>query len=368
MMKILFTESSSDIGGQELQALAQMTALQKQGHSVLLACREKSKIAPEARKRGHDVTFIPFRNSLHFPSILRLRRIIGEFKPDLVICHSGHDSNIAGLSRLICCHRFSIVRQKTYITRKTRTFSLNYLCDFIVVPSSAMMAHLMAEGVRTPVTVIPPGFDWPALHNEAMRPLPLHIHAWAASADNVPLIVQVGMLRPEKGHEFMLRVLYQLKMEGKSFRWLVVGTGREEYEARLRQQTEHLGMSGDVLMAGALFPALPVYRIASVVVMPSENEAFGMVLAEASVSGVPVIASETGGIPDVIQKNVTGTLLPVGDVSAWTGALRDFLSRPERFRMMAASAREDIEYRFDINRTAQIIVSLASQAKGKCNR
>ncbi len=37
----------------------------------------------------------------------------------------------------------------------------------------------------------------------------------------------------------MLRVLYQLKMEGKSFRWLVVGAGREEYEARLRQQTEH---------------------------------------------------------------------------------------------------------------------------------
>ena len=46
MMKILFTESSSDIGGQELQALAQMTALRNQGHSVLLACREKSKIAP----------------------------------------------------------------------------------------------------------------------------------------------------------------------------------------------------------------------------------------------------------------------------------------------------------------------------------
>ncbi|EEW1991158.1 glycosyltransferase family 1 protein, partial [Escherichia coli] len=57
MMKILFTESSPDIGGQELQALAQMTALQKQGHSVLLACREKSKIAHEARTIGHDVTF-----------------------------------------------------------------------------------------------------------------------------------------------------------------------------------------------------------------------------------------------------------------------------------------------------------------------
>ena len=97
-------------------------------------------------------------------------------------------------------------------------------------------------------------------------------------------------------------------MKGKSFRWLVVGAGREEYEARLRLQTESLGMNRDVLMADALFPALPVYRIASVVVMPSENEAFGMVLAEASAFGVPVIASETGGIPDVIQNNVTGTL------------------------------------------------------------
>ena len=75
-MKILFTESSPDIGGQELQALAQMTALQKHGHSVLLACREKSKIAHEARTIGHDVTFIPFRNSLNLPSIISLRQVI----------------------------------------------------------------------------------------------------------------------------------------------------------------------------------------------------------------------------------------------------------------------------------------------------
>ncbi|HAW2620576.1 TPA: glycosyltransferase family 4 protein [Escherichia coli] len=368
MMKILFTESSPDIGGQELQALAQMTALRKQGHSVLLACREKSKIAAEARTIGHDVTFIPFRNSLHLPSIIRLRQVIREFRPDLVICHSGHDSNIAGLSRLICWHRFSIIRQKTYITRRTKTFSLNYLCDAIIVPGTATMAHLKAQGVRTPVTVVPPGFDFSVLHSEVRQPLPPHIQDWTESADNIPLIVQVGMLRPEKGHEFMLRVLHQLKMEGKVFRWLVVGAGREEYEQRLRLQTESLGMSGDVFMAGAVFPALPIYRVASVVVMPSENEAFGMVLAEASASGVPVIASETGGIPDVIQKNVTGTLLPVGDMTAWTSALRDFLSRPAHFRMMAARAREDIEYRFDINRTVQTIVSLAHQAAGKRNR
>ncbi|HCN3196675.1 TPA: glycosyltransferase [Escherichia coli] len=202
------------------------------------------------------------------------------------------------------------------------------------------------------------------LHRELRQHLPPHIQGWTESAGNIPLIVQVGMLRPEKGHEFMLRVLHQLKMEGKVFRWLVVGAGREEYEERLRLQIESLGMSGDVFMAGAVFPALPIYRVASVLSCLLKNEAFGMVLAEASASGVPVIASETGGIPDAIQKNVTGTLLPVGDMTAWTSALRDFLSRPERFRMMVASAREDIEYRFNINRTVQTIVSLAHQTGG----
>lgn len=360
-MRILFTESSPNIGGQELQALTQMTTLKGLGHTVLLACREKSKIELEVRKRGHDITFVPFRNSIHIPSILRLRQVIRVFNPDLVICHSGHDSNIAGLSRLICCHRFSIIRQKTYITRRTKTFSLNYLCDVIVVPGTSTLEHLKAEGVRTPVTVIPPGFDFFRLHNDARQTLPLHIQNWLASGKNVPLIVQVGMLRHEKGHRFMLRVLHQLKMAGKLFRWLVVGAGSEEYEAHLRMQIESLGMNEDVLMAGALFPALPVYRFASVVVMPSENETFGMVLAEASASGVPVIASQTGGIPDVIQHNVTGTLLAVGDVAAWTNALSDFLSQPERFRAMAARAREDIEYRFDINKTVQTMINLAPQ-------
>ncbi|MBW0078355.1 glycosyltransferase family 4 protein, partial [Escherichia coli] len=88
----------------------------------------------------------------------------------------------------------SIIRQKTYITRRTKTFSLNYLCDAIIVPGTATMAHLKAQGVRTPVTVVPPGFDFSVLHSEVRQPLPPHIQDWTESADNIPLIVQVGML------------------------------------------------------------------------------------------------------------------------------------------------------------------------------
>ncbi|ELI9395191.1 glycosyltransferase, partial [Escherichia coli] len=89
-MNILFTESSPNIGGQELQAVAQMKALKKMGHSVLLVCRENSKIAFEASKFGIDITFALFRNSLHIPTVWRLLGIVHSFQPDAIVCHSGH--------------------------------------------------------------------------------------------------------------------------------------------------------------------------------------------------------------------------------------------------------------------------------------
>ncbi|EAT8443208.1 glycosyltransferase family 4 protein [Salmonella enterica] len=360
-MNILFTESSPNIGGQELQALAQMDALRRKGHCVLLACRDKSKIASEARRRKIEVIFVPFRNSLHVPSILKLFRIMRDFRPHLVICHSGHDSNIVGLTRLfIWRSRFRIIRQKTYLTRKTKSFSLNYFCDEVIVPGTSMRKHLIQEGVRTRITIVPPGFYFQKLREDSLVPLPLHVQTWLASGRDVPVIVQVGMLRHEKGHEFMLKLLSSLKQEGREFRWLIVGGGCPESEARLQSQVDNLGMHNNVLIAGNVFPASPVYQIASLLVMPSENESFGMVLAEASAFSVPVLASQVGGIPDVIQHNRTGTLLPVGDASAWIHALNDFFNYPERFYQMACQARVDVENRFDINRTVLKILALSN--------
>lgn len=234
MMNILFTESSPNIGGQELQTLAQMDALRRKGHSVLLVCRDNSKIATEAERRKVKVIFVPFRNSLHIPSVLKLLRIIRDFRPHLVVCHSGHDSNTVGLTRLFIRRpRFRILRQKTYLTRKTKSFSLNYFCDEVIVPGTAMRTHLIQEGVRTRITIVPPGFYFQKLREDSCIPLPLHVQNWLASGRDVPVIVQVGMLRPEKGHEFMLKLLSRLKQEGRAFRWLVVGGGCPESEARL---------------------------------------------------------------------------------------------------------------------------------------
>ena len=68
-----------------------------------------------------------------------------------------------------------------------------------------------------------------------------------------------------------------------------------------------------------------------------------------------------GGIPEVIQNNQTGTLLPAGNKHAWMCALNNFFNDLGRFYQMARLAKQDIEERFDINKTALKILTLAKQ-------
>ena len=338
-MNILYTESSPNIGGQELQAVAQMCAMRRLGHQVMLACREHSRISAEAHRYGIPVVHIPFRNSLHPPSVLALRRLIVTFRPEMVVCHSGHDSNIVGITRRILSggtSRFAIIRQKTYMTQNMKMFSLNHMCDVVVVF---------------------PGMDFAELRKQSREPLPEHIDAWLKKRAPALVIVQVGMIRPEKGHDFMLEVLHNLKQKGERFYWLIVGGGCREEEARLKAKIDYLGMNDCVLMCGLLSPVAPVYRRASLMVMPSRNEAFGMAIVEATVCGVPVMASRVGGIPSVIRHGYNGTLLPPDDRAAWENALTSFLDAPECAQTMVLRGQEEMDARYSIDSTVRELIA-----------
>lgn len=360
-MNVLYTESSSNIGGQELQAVAQMIALIKAGHRVMLACREHSRISAEARRYDIPVVHISFRNSLHLPSVLALRRLIVAFRPEMVVCHSGHDSNIVGITRRILfggSSHFVIFRQKTYMTRNMKMFSLNHMCDVVVVPSEEMRSCLIHKMCRQSVVVVPPGMNLTDLRKQADEALPEHINAWLKKRIPAPVIVQVGMIRPEKGHHFMLEVLHHLKQRGVRFYWLIVGGGHREEEARLRAEIEYMGMDDCVLMCGLLSPVAPVYGIASLMVMPSRNEAFGMALVEATVCGVPVMASHVGGIPSVIHHGYSGTLLPPDDRIAWENALMSFFDAPESVQAMVLRGQEEMDTRYSIDSTVRVLMTL----------
>jgi glycosyltransferase involved in cell wall biosynthesis len=147
------------------------------------------------------------------------------------------------------------------------------------------------------------------------------------------LVLSVGRLVWEKGHQDVLRALAWLRRDGVEARALIVGAGPDG--PRLRAHAEELGLADRVeLVTSVPYDEMPrVFGSASCFVLASLptrwwEEQFGMVLAEAAASGLPIVAAESGAIPEVLQGH--GTLFPPGDWHLLAERLRAVLAEPPR--------------------------------------
>ncbi|HQR17685.1 MAG TPA: glycosyltransferase [Gemmatimonadales bacterium] len=162
----------------------------------------------------------------------------------------------------------------------------------------------------------------------------------------------VGRLIERKGAEFAIRALAELRRRGRGARLTVVGDGPDR--PRLEALIKELGLLGVVDLTGTLsHDAVSAhYRSAAVLLMPAvtdwkgEQEGFGMVLVEAMASGLPVVATRSGGIPDVVTDGATGLLVPERDASALAAAAARLLDDPTLAARLAGAARADLDARF----------------------
>lgn len=150
--------------------------------------------------------------------------------------------------------------------------------------------------------------------------------------------VAVARLIERKGIGNLLEALALL--ERGRFKLEIIGSGRDE--AALIARSERLGLTEDVHFAGALGRegVAECYRRADLFTLVPENEAFGNVFAEALASGLPIVASNVGGIPEFVVHERNGLLVPPGNPRALADAIRYLADRPERRAEMTARNRE----------------------------
>lgn len=196
-----------------------------------------------------------------------------------------------------------------------------------VVVTSRRTAETLDEfGVAADrIAVIEPGTDWAPLAR--------------GSSDGVLQLLCVASLSPRKGHDVLLRALAGVR--GRSWRLVCVGsTTRDPDTARgLRELVRELGLTDHVLFAGEADADTTgaCYAASDVFVLPTWYEGYGMVVAEALARGLPVVATPTGAIPDLLGGEA-GLLVGPGDVPGWTDALERLFDPAQRARL-AAGAR-----------------------------
>jgi glycosyltransferase involved in cell wall biosynthesis len=155
---------------------------------------------------------------------------------------------------------------------------------------------------------------------------------------NELLIVAVGNLYPVKGHAVLLRALAGLVHDAPATPWRLAIAGRGEAEAALRSFASEAGIADRVHLLGFRTDVADILAAADVFVMPSLSEGLPLALVEAMSASLPIVASDVGGIPEVVERDAEALLTPPDDAGAIAEALARLLADADMRAALGAAA------------------------------
>ena len=349
-LTILFTESSRNFGGQERRLLAESRLVTERGHRVEIACPGRSGLFGRALSAGVPVHRVPMRASLYPPALAALLRLVIRLKPDVIYSHSGHDSWLSGIAGAIT--GTPLVRCRDLLT-PVRSKTAYILPRRVLACSEAVKAQLMEAGVPGgKIFVYYPHIDTArfARVDEASRAaVRLELNA----VGRFPVVFCAGEFRPEKRQEDLVRALELLLPEFPSALLVLAGSGRR-LEA-VRSLARDKGLEGKVRFLGGREDIPALLSAADIYAFPSDIEPFGKAPVEAMAAGVPVIASQTGGLVEIVEDKKNGLLVPPRDPDAIAAAIVR-LARDETLRKSLSAAGRERAACFDSRAAAEQLI------------
>ena len=239
--------------------------------------------------------------------------------PTIVHTYHGNVAELAG----------SNLSTRLYLHLERRAARIS---QTLVAVSNDVRNCLLAMGVGQPkqYTVIPNGIDMSQYASGEARERP-------GELTGQPIVGTVSSLTPEKGVDVLLRAMSLLVDRFPKLQLYVVGDG--PLRSQLEREARDRAIDARVCFAGIDPEVHPWLSSTDVFVLPSRSEGMGRVLQEAMASGVAVVASRVGGIPELVRDGVSGLLVDPDDPAALAEAIGDLLDDDARRRQLADAGR-----------------------------
>lgn len=330
-----------------------------------------SELAVGLAEGGHDVHVVsyavPFRLQRFHPGIrlheveiasyplfryppytlglaTKLAEVANEGGLDLIHAHYAVPNAVSGF---LACEiigggrtRLVTTLHGTDITLVGADKSFDRVIRFALERSDAVTAvsSYLAERTRRDFT---PGLPIEVIPNFVNTDLPppgperCARDAWAPNGE--PVLMHASNFRPVKRISDVVRIFASVRAEMPA-KLVLIGEGPERLFAQ--QLVRELELEGEVIFLGQQDDIQGPLGCADLLLLPSEQESFGLTALEAMVARVPVIATTIGGLPEVVEDGVSGFLFPVGEVAAMARAAVSLLRDEERRRRMGRAGRE----------------------------
>ncbi|MFQ5615236.1 MAG: glycosyltransferase family 4 protein [Anaerolineales bacterium] len=194
---------------------------------------------------------------------------------------------------------------------------------------------------------------------------PMFVNPNRSVSEKITRLIFFGWLIPEKGIFETLEALSRVANQGWRD-WTLKLAGWGDVES-VKEVARKKGIPDNIVFLGRLdHPSLArELAWAQLAILPSHAEAFGLANAEAQASGMPVIAYDVGAVPEVIKNNVTGWLVPEGNIDLLTDAILEAFRDPEKTFQMGLAGQNRITKLFTWGQTANTIINDIENTKGK---
>jgi len=354
-MKILFIHGIAEVGGAERELLLIVNHLPKYGCQPVVVCPREGPF-PELLRHGcietRSAPFYPWRKLLWIhrrsQNVKGLMKVLQIEKPDLV-----HVNDIWWVPQTLRAlqhiekQRIPIVvhvRQEIECS-KVKRYELDK-SSLVFAVSCRVREALEAGGVPGQrLRVLYSGLDLAKISNhgvgqEGGRPFDISSEA--------PLIGTVANLFPRKGYEVMLEALSKVLEVIPNVHYLIIGKGNKQYEKRLKSRVNELGLGNQVHFTGFQDPVFSSLACLDVYVHPALMEGFGISVLESMAMEKPVIATKTGGLPEIVEDKRTGILVPPGNTTALARAIVALLQDSRQRAEMGRVGRKRVTEYFTV--------------------
>jgi L-malate glycosyltransferase len=321
--------------------------------------------ASRARAQGLRVVVVPEATTSFLSLARRVGRIISDVKPEILHTHRYKEmllgavlSGRTGPRHVVTIHGYEpatrrLARWRALITNSFCIGAALVRGGRFVVVADHLRRRFMIPASRC-VTVnngiLVPEFEASATGRTLGDPSKGMVIGW------------VGRMVPVKGLSTLLRAVAEMTWTPRPT-LLLAGDGPER--AALEDLARSLGIAEKVCFLGFVQNAWPLYSEMDVFALPSHQEGIPMVLLEAMGTGLPVVASSVGGIPQVIKDGNVGVLMDSRSPSAWEKALTALLKDPSRRHAMGNCARSHIRANFSVETMAARYLSVYEFVKAR---
>lgn len=298
-----------------------------------------------------DLRPLPLRGFQQLTAARQIARWVRDEKIHVLDAHTSQAHQLGLLVKLFAPEvRLVVHRRVDFVPGRSvlnRWKYLNRRVDRYVAISEAIAKILVQYGIPAEkVKVVRSAVDPTPLLHLARTTCRNHLAEQLKIDPTLPWIVNAAYLTPQKGHETLLRALHLLQQKKLPFVCLIAGDGvlRDELIALHR----HLDLGDNVKFLGIRNDVLQLLKACDILAMPSNYEGLGTTLLDALYAGCCPVATDVGGIPEVVLHEQTGLLSPVGDYRSFSRNLETVLTHESLRAQYVAEGQRHVHEQFSL--------------------